>query len=131
MVPLVFRGEFGRRRESVFYLIGLLGLFGLLGKLLISPEASLLPLSPEMLEVVYTGLPFVVAGLAIWWSIRRQSEASTYISATVLALYTLVKYFDWFWGDWPHYLFFLLLGAISVAVIIVLRRLRHLMRAAS
>ena len=112
----------------MFDIIGLFSLFSFLGNLLLLPESSLLPIPLLALDIVYTVAPFLIAALAVWWSIRHQWGGRTYLSATFLALFILSKYQDWFWDDWPHYLFFLVLGAISIVVIIILRRMRHLLR---
>jgi len=87
-------------------------------------RASYLALDPALVEGGYQVLGFAASGAAIWLGARRDQAhvVNTGVAFFVLFLYT--KFFDWWWELLPKYLFFLLVGAISVAVLAVLRRLR-------
>jgi hypothetical protein len=49
-------------------------------------------------------------------------------AGTFLVLFTYLKAFDWWWDLLPNYLFFLLLGAIAIAALVILRRVRQAAR---
>jgi uncharacterized membrane protein len=87
-------------------------------------EVSYLPGSAGLIEGIYQLAGFALAAGAIWLGARRDLNevVNTGISFFVIFLYT--KFFDWWWDALPKYLFFLILGATAVAILVVLRRLR-------
>jgi uncharacterized membrane protein len=46
------------------------------------------------------------------------------VATGFLVVFLYAKCFDWWWDWMPRYLFFLLLGALAVAVLVVLGRYR-------
>jgi len=46
------------------------------------------------------------------------------VATGFLVIFVFAKCFDWWWDWMPRYLFFLLLGGLAVAVLLVLGRLR-------
>ncbi|MES2817402.1 MAG: DUF2157 domain-containing protein [Pseudomonadota bacterium] len=88
-------------------------------------ESSYLPLQPSWIEVLYQCLGYLLAALGIWLGIRRHWPAvsSTSLVFGVIFLYT--KLFDWWWELMPKYLFFLLLGLVSVLLLVLMQRWRN------
>jgi len=39
-------------------------------------------------------------------------------------LYLIARFFDWWWDWMPRWLFFLVIGALAVSMLLALRRLR-------
>lgn len=87
-------------------------------------QASYLPGSTATIEGLYQLAGFALAGGAIAFGARRElpDVVNTGITFFVIFLYT--KFFDWWWEALPKYLFFLILGATAIAILMVLRRLR-------
>ena len=57
-----------------------------------------------------------------------QWVVGTYLSAAYFVIFMLHRYYDWFWEDWLHYIFFLALGFITIVTITLLRRMRTKLR---
>ena len=87
-------------------------------------QASYLDLDRKLIEGFYQLTGFCASASLIWLALRRNwpETVNTCVSFFILFLYT--KFFDWWWNSMPKYLFFLLLGLISVLLLFILRRLR-------
>ncbi|RPJ62226.1 MAG: DUF2157 domain-containing protein [Acidobacteria bacterium] len=81
-----------------------------------------------VLHVVYDAAGFLLPVAAIWLGIRRRWPEVTNASVAFLVLFVYAKCFDWWWSLMPRYLFFLLLGGLSVGTLVVLGRLRLKLR---
>lgn len=88
--------------------------------------ASYLLLETRHIEYAYQAAGFLVSGLVIWFGIRRHLPGTTNLGSTFFVIFLYTKFFDWWWDWLPKYLFFLLLGAIALLLLVVLRRLRSL-----
>lgn len=93
-------------------------------------QISYLDLDRKIVEGIYQVLGFFLSGAAIWFGTRRSwpHVVNTGVVFFVIFLYT--KLFDWWWDSMPKYLFFLVLALVAVLVLLVLRRLRALGKAA-
>jgi uncharacterized membrane protein len=80
------------------------------------------------LHAVYDTAGFVLPAGAIYWGIRRRWTDVVNASAGFLVLFTYAKFFDWWWEVLPRYVFFLVLGGLAVATMLVLARLRRRVR---
>lgn len=83
-------------------------------------------LANATIENAYQVLGFVLAGFTIWLGIRRQWSGLINLGSTFFVLYLYTKLFDWWWEWMPKYLFFLLVGLVAIAMLLVLRRLRSI-----
>ena len=88
-------------------------------------HGSYLPLSPDTTEVLYQVLGFLLVGLGIWAGIRRDWSEVRGTSLVFGVLYLYTKLFDWWWELMPKYLFFLVLGLISVLLLVLMQRWRR------
>ncbi len=87
-------------------------------------QISYLPLANDTIEYLYQTLGFVLAGLTIWLGIRRHWPGVVNLGSTFFVIYLYTKLFDWWWDWLPKYVFFLILGLIAIAFLMILRRLR-------
>jgi hypothetical protein len=121
----------GRWRAAfapVFRLAGAVAVFVPL--LLVSGwgEFSYLPWPPASVEAVYDGLGFLIPAGGIWLGVSRRWSETVNVSAGFLVVFVYAKCIEWAWDWLPRYLFFLLLAAVAIAVLVLLRRLRAHMR---
>jgi uncharacterized membrane protein len=132
---LVFAGSFtalasGRERfPETWRLVGTAAL--LLPILFLSVWTTVFSyhLLPEsILRPVYDAAGFLIPIAAIWCGIRRGWPETVASSTAFLVLFAYAKCFDWWWELMPRYLFFLLLGGLAVAAILLLGRLRRRMK---
>ncbi len=86
--------------------------------------ASYLPWPARTVEVVYQLASFALAGLAIAVGARRGWREVEVAGTVFLVLLLFARFFDWWWDFLPRWLFFLVIGALSVAMLLALRRLR-------
>jgi uncharacterized membrane protein len=113
-----------RRFAPVYRIVGL---FVLLGSLLaLSSEASLsvLPLSETTVKAMYQVCGFLASAGAIAIGLNRDWPDTTNIGAASFVVFLYTKFYQWWWDWMPAYLFFFIVGATAIAIILVLRRLR-------
>jgi len=108
----------------VYRVFGLAVLFYIVTGLAANGRGSVLPLSAEGVAVVYQLFGFLAAGLAIWGGIRKGWNEVTNIGVVAFTALIFVKAVDWWWDWMPNWLFFLVLGGIAVAVMLLLKRLK-------
>ncbi|MDH1264553.1 DUF2157 domain-containing protein [Pseudomonas sp. GD03944] len=110
---------------SLYRSLGLLALFIPVLVLSYEGNSSYLPWSSDVVEGVYRFLSFVLAGLATWLGIRRGWPEVVNVSLVFAVIFLYAKLFDWWWELMPKYLFFLLLGTLSLLLLVVLQRWRR------
>jgi uncharacterized membrane protein len=109
---------------GIYRIFGLLPVFIAILILSNFGAISYLLLPNETVEVFYQIAGFVLAGLAIWAGIYWSWSGVTNLGSTFFVIFLYTKLFDWWWDWMPKYLFFLVLGAIAVLLLVVLRKLR-------
>jgi len=108
----------------IYRLFGLLGIFLPILVLANWGDVSYLMLKPSRVEVLYQIAGFVASGGAIGVGLRWRRREVVNTGAVFFTIYLYTKFFDWWWDWMPKYLFFLVLGAVAVAFLLLLRRLR-------
>ncbi len=86
--------------------------------------ASYLPGPSKAVEVSYQMAGFAGASLAIWAGIRRGLPEAVNLGAVFFVIFLYAKFVNWWWDWMPKYLFFLVVGVISLAMLALFRRLR-------
>jgi len=87
---------------------------------------QLLPLG--LLHGVYDAAGFALPVVAVWFGIRRRWPEVVNAASGFLVLFIYAKCFDWWWDAMPRYLFFLILGGLAIAAMVVLAKLRLRMK---
>ncbi len=77
------------------------------------------------IEIGYKLVGAVVLTALVAWGIRRDQRLVTQIGVAGAVLYLFMRLVDWFWELVPKWLFFLLVGAFALAILLALRRLRR------
>jgi hypothetical protein len=77
------------------------------------------------IEIGYKLVGAVVLTVLVTWGIRRDQRLVTQIGVAGAVLYLFMRLVDWFWELVPKWLFFLLVGAFALAILLALRRLRR------
>ena len=89
---------------------------------------SYLPWPEVAVGSMYDVAGFVLGAAGVWFGIRAGWREVVRAATGFLVLFVFAKCFDWWWAWMPRYLFFLLLGGLAVAVLVVLGRLRSRQR---
>jgi uncharacterized membrane protein len=123
-----------RRRAGFPETWRLVGWFALLVPLIFlstwSRVFSYLPWPEQVVGAIYDVAGFALAITGIVVGLRAGWREVSQLATGFLVVFFTVKYFDWWWDWLPRYLFFLLLGGIAVAVLVVLSRIRARQREA-
>ncbi|MCL4867064.1 MAG: DUF2157 domain-containing protein [Gemmatimonadales bacterium] len=124
LLPAVVHHRSHPRFNEVYRAFAIVVLGIIASGISLNGELSLLPFGRRGAEMAYTlggltlGIGAMIAG------VRRGWHQSVRAGAGVALLLMLVKAVDWWWDLLPAWLFFLVLGALALASIVGLRRLR-------
>lgn len=109
---------------AIYRLFGLLAALTAILVLANWGSVSYLAWSPKRVEHLYQIAGFAVSALAIWLGIRRHWSGVTNLGSTFFVIFLYTKFYDWWWEWMPKYLFFLVVGATAVLLLVVMKRLR-------
>lgn len=87
-------------------------------------EGSYLLLSSDLTENIYQILGFICSALAIYWGLKKGLNEVVNTGNVFFMLFLFTKFFDWWWQWMPKYLFFFILGLVSILALLVVRRIR-------
>jgi len=115
---------------ATYRILGMLAFFVPLLILAHWGDGSYLDAPAASIEHFYQVFGFVAAAGAIGLGIRRGESdvVNTGVTFFMISLYT--KFYDWWWDLVPKYVFFFVIGATAVGVLLLLRRLRAGIRGA-
>lgn len=120
-----------RQRETfpaVYRLLGMLAAFIAILVLANWGDVSYMRLDRDAVEILYQVVGFLLAGLSIWFGIRRGMKEVANTGATFFVIFLYTKFFDWWWDWMPKYQFFLVLGVIAVGLLFILSRARRMLK---
>jgi hypothetical protein len=124
ILPGALRHAGHPRFDEAYRATAIVGLGILASLLAVYGERSLLPFGIRGAEMAYTLGGFTLGIGAMIRGVRRDWHASMRAGALVSLLLMMVKAVDWWWELLPNWLFFLVLGVLSLLSILGLRRLR-------
>ena len=119
--------EFGH----VYRLVALLTLFLAILILSEAGQVSYLPWSNDTVEVIYQVVGFGVGAFTVWLGIRAGFPVAVNLGAGFFTVLLYLRFYHWWWDWMPGYLFFLVIGLISLGLLVVFRRLRSRMAGAA
>jgi uncharacterized membrane protein len=109
---------------EIYRATGLLAIFVPLLVLASVGHVSWIDLPSGTVEAFYQIVGFALGAVTVWGGVRRRWAETTILGATFLVVLLYVKFFEWWWDSMPKWLFFLILGAVAVGVLLLLRRLQ-------
>jgi len=109
---------------GTYRLIGLLAVFLSLLTLRYVGSDSFLPLEPKSIERFYQVIAFITAALTIWAGIKYNLSGTLNLGAAFFTIYLYAKFVDWWWDWMPKYVFFFLVGAVAIGLLIAFRKVR-------
>jgi hypothetical protein len=77
------------------------------------------------IEIIYKILGAVILTGLIAWGIRRDHRIVMQIASGGAVLFLFLRLVDWFWALVPKWLFFLLVGAFALGILLLLRYFRR------
>ena len=118
-----------RRHADFPPLYRIFGLLGLLLPILVLSNwggLSYLTLPTLRVEHIYQVAAFVVAAATIGAGVRLDLREVTNVGSTFFVIFLYTRFYDWWWDWMPKYLFFLVVGAISITALLTLRHFRRI-----
>jgi hypothetical protein len=88
---------------------------------------TFLPFGRRATEAIYTVVFIAVSAAWIGLAIRNRWTWLTYLASGFFAIFLFAKMYDWFWQLLPSYVFFALIGLLSLGLIAAFRRMRGAM----
>jgi uncharacterized membrane protein len=85
---------------------------------------SYLPIDTKSVEVGYEFVGLATAAGAIWLGILRQWDGVVNTSSIFFAIFLLCRLYHWWWDWLPKYLFFAVIGAIAILLVLGFKRVR-------
>jgi uncharacterized membrane protein len=85
---------------------------------------SYLPIETANVERIYELAGLVAAAAAMWGGIVRQWDGVVNTSSVFFAIFLFCRLYHWWWDTMPKYLFFAVIGAIAIALVVGFKRLR-------
>lgn len=116
-----------RRREDFPAVYRLVGLMSLLLPVLVLSNwggGSYLTWETRTIEGFYQVVGFALSAGAVWLGLRRHWADTANGGTVFFVIFLFTKFFDWWWHIMPKWLFFLLIGLISVLFLLVIMRVR-------
>jgi uncharacterized membrane protein len=124
-VPLV--ADHARRPgfPPVYRTLSLVALFLALLVLSFWGRLSYVDAPERTIESVYQVAGFGLSALAAWLGARRDWTDVFHTGVTFFVVFLYTKFYIWWWDALPKWLFFLIIGATALAILVVLKRLRR------
>lgn len=87
--------------------------------------SAITSLSTHTIALGYKWVGAVVLGGLVAWGIRRDERIVMQIGTAGAVLFLFMRLVDWFWALVPKWLFFLLVGAFALGILLLLRHFRR------
>ena len=126
LLPSILPHERQPGFSEAYRVVGLLVVGLVVAVLSVDGSLTLLPFGQRGGEIAYTLAGFTLAIGALVVGVRREWRHTTTAGTALTILMIMVKAVDWWWTLMPAWLFFLVLGALALASIAGLKRLRDL-----
>lgn len=125
-LAVAFTAKHGSYPEfpAVYRLLGLLAVFLSILALSLKISRSYLLISEKNTAVLYQASGMLVAAAAIWFGITRRFTGVVNLAATFFVIFLYCRFVAWWWDWMPKYLFFLIIGLISLGLLAVFRKIR-------
>lgn len=134
-ILLFTAGHAAQRHFDTFpQILRLFGLLYLLTPVLVLANwgaISYLPLSNHSIETIYQGIGFGLSAACIWYGTRTGFNEVINTGTIFFTVLLFTKFYDWWWGWFPKYLFFMVIALSSILVLLIIKRIRHANVAAS
>ena len=85
---------------------------------------SYLPWESVTIERLYELAGLILSAGAIWLGIVRSWNGIVNTGATFFTIFLFTRLYHWWWDSMPKYLFFAVIGAIGITLVLIFQRLR-------
>ena len=109
---------------AVYRLIGALAFFVAVLALSEWGGRSYLPMETKNVERMYELVGLTASAGAIWLGIERQWDGVVNTSSVFFTIFLFCRLYHWWWDWMPKYLFFAVIGAIAILLVVGFKRVR-------
>lgn len=127
--PLVIQHRRHGHFPPVYRLVGAIVFFLSVVSLADWGIPSYLPFSQKNVERLYEFVGLLTSAGAIWLGITRNWNSVVNTSAIAFAIFLFTRLYRWWWDWMPKYLFFAVIGALGIALVLAFKRVRGQMTA--
>ncbi|MCC6860833.1 MAG: DUF2157 domain-containing protein [Bryobacterales bacterium] len=112
----------------VYRMLGLLAVFVAILALSLNGALTYLPFGQRGVEIGYQIAGLGAAAVTMWRGVVRRMPGAVNLGAAFFALYLYIRLFEWWWDWMPKYLFFFIIGLISLSLLYSFQRFRKRIR---
>lgn len=123
--PFAIRHPRQRDFPPIYRLVGAVVFFLSVVSLADWGRPSYLPFNHENIERFYEFVGLLASAGAIWLGISRQWNNVVNTSATAFVIFLFTRLYHWWWNWMPKYLFFAVIGALGIALMLAFKRLHR------
>jgi uncharacterized membrane protein len=109
---------------AAYRLVGVLTFFIAVLSLADWGARSYLPWEQNTIERMYEMAGLILSAAAIWLGIARGWNGIVNTGAAFFTIFLFTRLYHWWWDWLPKYLFFAVIGALGIALVLAFRRLR-------
>ena len=124
LVPLILIHVRNSDFPAVYRLVGAIIFFTAVLSLAEWGVPSYLPFETKTIERLYELLGLLASAGAIWWGIRRQWNGVVNTGSVFFVIFLFTRLYHWWWEWLPKYLFFAVIGALGIVLVLVFKRIR-------
>ena len=85
---------------------------------------SYLPIEAATIEKIYEFAGLLISAGAIWLGITRQWDGLVNLSSAFFTIFLFCRLYHWWWDWMPKYLFFAVIGAIAIVLVVGFKHTR-------
>ncbi|MGM0624203.1 MAG: DUF2157 domain-containing protein, partial [Campylobacterota bacterium] len=85
---------------------------------------SYLPFASNLIEILYQMIGFGMSALLIFFGIKKNLSDVVTSANIFFTIFLYTKFFDWWWGWMPKYIFFFLIGISALLVLYLFKKVR-------
>ena len=122
--PLVVDHQRHTDFPPVYRLVGLTVFFVCVLSLAEWGVPSYLPIHQQNVERLYEIVGLLTSACATWLGIVRHWNGVVNTSATAFVFFLFTRLYHWWWDWMPKYLFFAVIGALGIGLVLAFNRMR-------
>jgi uncharacterized membrane protein len=123
-IPLYLKHSRNTDFSPVYRLVGALTFLIAVLSLADWGGPSYLPWETRSIERFYEIAGLILSAAAIWWGIVRNWNGLVNTGALFFIIFLFTRLYHWWWDWMPRYLFFAVIGALGIVLVMAFKRIR-------
>ena len=123
-LPFCRKHSYNNDFPPVYRLVGTLTILIAILSLAEWGVPSYLPWEANNIERFYEIAGLMLSAAAMWWGIVRNWKGIVNTGAAFFIIFLFTRLYHWWWDWMPRYLFFAVIGALGIALVLAFKRVR-------